>query len=59
MRVKKSVTHSCKFQDFGSQILEHSRDVDCSLCTNTHLVLRVLLQEPLDTTAGKLEKYVD
>lgn len=50
------MTHSCKLQDFGSQILEHSRDVDCSLRTNTHLVLGVLLQESLDTAAGELKK---
>lgn len=54
---KKGVTHSCELKDFGSQILEHSRDVDCSLCTNTHLVLSVLLQESLNTTTGELKKH--
>lgn len=48
------VTHSCQLQDFGSQVLENSCDVYGSLGADAHLVLRVLLQETLDTTTGEL-----
>jgi glucose-6-phosphate dehydrogenase assembly protein OpcA len=50
------MTHSCQLEDFRRQVFEHSGDIDSRLSTNTHLVLRVVLQETLDTTAGELNK---
>ena len=50
------MTHSCELENFGGQILENGGNVDCSLGSNAHLILGVVLQESLDTTAGKLEK---
>lgn len=47
-------TYASEFEDFGSQILEHGGNVDCCLSSNTHLVLRVGLEETLDTAAGEL-----
>jgi len=47
-------TYACKLKDFGSQILEDGGDIDSCLGTNAHLVLGVLLQETLDTTAREL-----
>lgn len=49
------MTHACELEDFGSQVLEDSGNVDGSLGANTHLVLGVRLEETLDTTAGELE----
>lgn len=48
------MTHSCQLQDLGGQVLEHGCDIDGGLGAHTHLVLGVLLQESLDTTAGEL-----
>jgi hypothetical protein len=50
-----AMTHSGKFEDFGGEIFEDGRDVDCGLGSNAHLVLGVVLQEALDTTAGELQ----
>lgn len=47
-------TYACELQHFGSEILENSRNVDCSLGADAHLVLGVVLQETLDTTTGEL-----
>jgi len=46
---------SCKLKNFGSQVFEDSSNIDSSLGSNSHLVLGVVLQETLDTTAGKLK----
>jgi hypothetical protein len=46
---------ACELEDLSGQVLENGGDIDGSLGTNTHLVLGVLLEETLDTTAGKLE----
>lgn len=51
----RGVTHTCELENFGGQILEDSGNIDCGLGANTHLVLRVCLEETLDTTAGELE----
>lgn len=47
-------TYACKFEDFSSQVLEDGCDVDGSLCAYAHLVLGVVLEETLDTTAREL-----
>jgi hypothetical protein len=47
-------TYSCKFKDFGSQVLQHSGHIHGRLGADAHLVLCVLLQETLDTTAWEL-----
>ena len=52
------MTHSCEFENFGGQILENGGNVDGSLGSNAHLILGVVLQETLDTTAGELEMKV-
>ena len=49
------MTHSCEFENFSSKVFKDSCDIDGSLGSNTHLVLGVILQESLDTTAGELE----
>jgi hypothetical protein len=49
-----AVTHSCKFEDFSGEIFEDGRNINSCLGSNSHLVLGVVLQETLDTTAGKL-----
>jgi len=46
---------SCKLEDFGSQIFEDCSHIDGSLGPNAHLVLGIVLEETLDTTAGELE----
>jgi hypothetical protein len=51
-------TYACKLEHFGSEILKHSGDIDCGLCADTHLVLRVLLEEALDTATWELERSV-
>lgn len=48
------VTHSCKLKNLGGQIFEYGCDIDGSLGTYAHLVLGVLLQETLDTSAREL-----
>lgn len=48
------MTHACQLEDFGSQVLENCCNIDGCLGANAHLVLGVLLQETLDTTAGEL-----
>lgn len=49
-------TYPRKFEDFGSEILEHRGNVNSRLGADAHLVLCVLLQETLDTAARKLER---
>ena len=48
------VTHSCQLEDLGGQVFEHGCDIDGSLGADAHLVLGVLLEETLDTTAREL-----
>lgn len=48
------MTHSCEFEDFGSQVLEHGSDIDGCLGADAHFVLGVGLEETLDTTAWEL-----
>jgi hypothetical protein len=52
------MTHSCELEDFGGQVFEDGGNVDGSLGPNAHLILGVVLQETLDTTAGELTKKV-
>ena len=51
-------SHSCELEDFRREIFEDSGNVDGCLRSNAHLVLGVVLQETLDTTAGELETWV-
>jgi hypothetical protein len=51
-------THACELEDLSGQVLKNSGDIDSSLGSNTHLVLGVLLEETLDTTAGELFNHV-
>jgi hypothetical protein len=51
-------THACELEDLSGQVLENGGDIDGSLGTNAHLVLGVLLEETLDTTAGELFRHV-
>lgn len=50
------ITYTRKLEDFSGKILQHCRHVDCCFSANAHLVLRVLLEESLDTTAWELRK---
>jgi len=52
--VGRTETYSCKLEDFGSEVLQHSGHIHGRLGADTHLVLCVLLQETLDTAAGEL-----
>jgi hypothetical protein len=52
------MTHSCELENFRREIFEDSSNVDGCLRSNAHLVLGVVLQETLDTTAGELERWV-
>ena len=53
------MTHSCELENFSSQVFENGCNIDSCLGTNAHLVLGVVLQETLDTTAGKLDRERD
>jgi len=46
---------SCELEDFSGEIFENGGNVDGCLGTDAHLVLGVVLQETLDTTAGELK----
>ena len=48
------MTHSCELEDLSSEIFEDSGNVNSCLGSNSHLILCVVLQETLDTTAGEL-----
>ena len=48
------MTYSCEFEDFSGKIFEDGGNVDSGLSSNSHLVLRVVFQEALDTTTGEL-----
>jgi hypothetical protein len=48
------VTHSCELENFSSEVFEDGGDIDCGLGSHAHLVLGVVLQETLNTTARKL-----
>jgi hypothetical protein len=50
------VTYSCQLEDFGCEVLENGGHVDGGLGADAHLVLGVVLEETLDTTAGELER---
>lgn len=50
------MTHSCKLENFSSQVFEDSSNVDGSLGSDAHLILGIVLQETLDTTTRELEK---
>lgn len=46
--------HTSEFEDLGCEILEDSRCVHCSFCTDAHVVLRPLLQVTVDTSNREL-----
>jgi hypothetical protein len=46
--------YSCELKNLSGEILKDCSDVHSGLGTNAHLVLSVVLQETLDTTARKL-----
>jgi hypothetical protein len=48
-------TYAGQFKHLGGEILEYGGDIDSCLGANAHLVLCVLLEEALDTTARELE----
>jgi hypothetical protein len=52
------LTHSCELENFSGQVFEDGSNVDSSFSSNAHLVLGVVLEETLDTTAWELEKWV-
>lgn len=47
---------ACQFENFGGEILQDSSDIDRSFGSDAHLILCVVLQETLDTTAGELDR---
>ena len=52
------MTHSCELEDFSGQVFEDGGNVDSSLGSNAHLILGVVLQETLDTTARELKNWL-
>lgn len=50
----RTATHSGELENLGRQVFEDGRHVDGGLGSDAHLVLGVVLQEALDTTARKL-----
>jgi hypothetical protein len=49
------LTHTCELENFSGEVFKNCGNVDGSLGAHAHLVLGVVLQETLDTTAGELE----
>jgi hypothetical protein len=47
-------TYSCELENFGSEVLKHGGHIHGRLGADAHLVLCVLLEETLDTTAWEL-----
>ena len=50
------MTHSCELENFSGEVFEDGGNIDGGLGSNAHLVLGVILQETLDTTARELER---
>ena len=50
----EKVTYSCQLENFGCEVLKHCCDIDGCLGADAHLVLGVVLEETLDTTAREL-----
>lgn len=50
----RGITYACKLKNLGSEILQNGCDIDCCLGADAHLVLRVLLEETLDTATWEL-----
>lgn len=50
------MTYASELENLSSQILEDGGDIDGSLGADAHLVLGVVLEEPLDTAAGELRE---
>lgn len=51
---EEGATYACQLEDLSRKILEHGGDIDGGLGADAHLVLRVVLEETLDTAAGEL-----
>lgn len=51
------LTHSCEFENFGGEIFQDGCHVDGGFGSDAHLVLGVVLQETLDTTARELLRW--
>lgn len=47
-------TYACQLEDFGCEVLKDGGHIHGSLGADAHLLLSVLLEETLDTTAGEL-----
>lgn len=47
-------THSGELEDFGGEVLKNGGHVDGGLGSDTHLVLGVVLEEALNTSAWEL-----
>lgn len=54
-RSRGGKTYAGQFKHLGGEILEYGGDINSCLGANAHLVLCVLLEEALDTTARELE----
>jgi hypothetical protein len=51
------MTHPCQLKNLGGEVFENGCDIDGCLGTDAHLVLGVLLQKTLDTTARELSYW--
>ena len=49
---------ACELQDFGGEIFENRGDVHGSFSANSHLVLRLRLEETFDTSAWELLSHM-
>jgi hypothetical protein len=50
----EKTTHSCEFKNFSGQVFENSSYINSCLGSDAHLILGIVLQEPLDTSTRKL-----
>lgn len=48
------MTHSGELENFGGEVFKDGSHVDGGLGSDTHLVLGVVLEEALDTSAWEL-----
>jgi len=52
------MTHSCELENFSREIFQDGGHIDGGLGSDAHLILGVVLQETLDTTAWELLEMI-
>lgn len=54
----RGMTHSCELENFSREIFQDGGHIDGGLGSDAHLILGVVLQETLDTTAWELLEMI-